>query len=177
MADVKILAPFILKWEGGFVNHPNDPGGATNKGVTIAVWKSQGYDKDGDGDIDVADLKLITPADATKILKSNYWNRWFADQIENQAVANTLVDWVWGSGAWGIKIPQRILGVKDDGVVGIKTLEAINKQNPNKFLEKLYLARFNFLDGIVASNPSQKRFIKGWKNRMNDLILYNKKFV
>ena len=176
MADVKILAPFILKHEGGFVNDPLDRGGATNKGVTIAVWKAQGYDKDGDGDIDVADLTLITEADAIMIMKKNYWDRWKADQIKNQAIANTLVDWVWGSGAWGIKIPQRILGVKDDGVVGIKTLEAINKQNPNKFLEKLYLARFNFLDDIVASNPSQKRFIKGWKNRMNDLIKYNKKF-
>ena len=176
MADVKILAPFVLEHEGGFVNDPLDRGGATNKGVTIAVWKAQGYDKDGDRDIDVADLKLITVEDATNIMKKNYWDRWKADQIKSQAIANTVVDWVWGSGAWGIKIPQRILGVKDDGVVGIKTLEAINKQNPNKFLEKLYLARFNFLDGIVASNPSQKRFIKGWKNRMNDLIKYNKKF-
>ena len=176
MADVKILAPFVLEHEGGFVNDPLDRGGATNKGVTIAVWKAQGYDKDGDGDIDVADLTLITEADAIMIMKKNYWDRWKADQIKNQAIANTLVDWVWGSGAWGIKIPQRILGVKDDGVVGIKTLEAINKQNPNKFLEKLYLARFNFLDDIVASNPSQKRFIKGWKNRMNDLVKYNKKF-
>ena len=175
--SVEKLAPFVLEHEGGFVNDPLDRGGATNKGVTIAVWKAQGYDKDGDGDIDVADLTLITEADAIMIMKKNYWDRWKADQIKNQAIANTLVDWVWGSGAWGIKIPQRILGVKDDGVVGIKTLEAINKQNPNKFLEKLYLARFNFLDGIVASNPSQKRFIKGWKNRMNDLILYNKKFV
>ena len=109
--------------------------------------------------------------------KKNYWDRCKADQIKNQAVANTIVDWVWSSGAWGIKIPQRILGVKSDGIVGIKTIEALNKQNPNKFLEKLYLARFNFLDGIVASNPSQKRFIRGWKNRMNDLIIYNKKFV
>lgn len=175
--SVEKLAPFVLEHEGGFVNDPLDRGGATNKGVTIAVWKAQGYDKDGDGDIDVADLKLITEADAIMIMKKNYWDRWKADQIKNQAIANTLVDWVWGSGAWGIKIPQRILGVKDDGVVGIKTLEAINKQNPNKFLEKLYLARFNFLDGIVASNPSQKRFIKGWKNRMNDLVQYNKKFI
>ena len=175
--SVEKLAPFVLEHEGGFVNDPLDRGGATNKGVTIAVWKAQGYDKDGDGDIDVADLKLITEADAIMIMKKNYWDRWKADQIKNQAIANTLVDWVWGSGAWGIKIPQRILGVKDDGVVGIKTLEAINKQNPNKFLEKLYLARFNFLDGIVASNPSQKRFIKGWKNRMNDLIIHNKKFI
>ena len=177
MAEIKNLAPWILKWEGGFVNDPLDKGGATNKGVTIAVWKAQGYDKDGDGDIDVADLKLITAEDATMIMKKNYWDRWKADQIKNQAIANTLVDWVWGSGAWGIKIPQRILGVKDDGIVGIKTLEALNKQNPKEFLEKLYLARFNFLDGIVASNPSQKRFIKGWKNRMNDLIIHNKKFI
>ena len=177
MAKVEILAPWILKWEGNFVNDPLDRGGATNKGVTIAVWKAQGYDKNGDGKIDVADLKLLSTNDATTILKKNYWDRWKADQIKSQAVANTLVDWVWGSGAWGIKIPQRILGVKDDGIVGSKTLEAINKQDTKKFLEKLYLARFNFLDGIVASNPSQKRFIKGWKNRMNDLILYNEKLV
>ena len=175
MTEIKNLAPWILKWEGNFVNDPLDKGGATNKGVTIAVWKAQGYDKDGDGDIDVADLKLITAEDATMIMKKNYWDRWKADQIKNQAIANTLVDWTWGSGAWGIKIPQRILGVKDDGIVGNKTLEALNKQNPQKFLEKLYLARFSFLDGIVASNPSQKRFIKGWKNRMNDLILHNQK--
>ena len=175
--SVEKLAPFVLEHEGGFVNDPLDRGGATNKGVTIAIWKAQGYDKDGDGDIDVADLKLITEADAIMIMKKNYWDRWKADQIKNQAIANTVVDWVWGSGVWGIKIPQRILGVKDDGVVGAKTIEALNNQDPKKFLEKLYLARFNFLDGIVASNPSQKRFIKGWKNRMNNLIKYNKKFI
>lgn len=178
MASVNILAPFILKWEGGFVNHPNDPGGATNKGVTISVWKEQGYDKDGDKDIDVADLKLLTVTDATTILKKNYWDRWQGDKIKSQAVANTLVDWVWCSGAWGIKIPQKILGVKDDGIVGDKTILALNKfieNNEEAFLKELYQARYNFLKNIIQNNTKLKVFFKGWNNRMDDLIKFNSK--
>ena len=56
MARADILWPFVKSWEGGFADHPNDKGGPTNMGVTIGTWKSQGYDKDGDGDIDVDDL-------------------------------------------------------------------------------------------------------------------------
>ncbi|MFV0470220.1 MAG: glycosyl hydrolase 108 family protein, partial [Dysgonomonas sp.] len=60
MAKIELLVPFILKWEGGFVNDPDDSGGATNMGVTIATWKQVGYDKDGDGFIGIKDLKLLT---------------------------------------------------------------------------------------------------------------------
>lgn len=168
MAKVELLAPTIFKWEGGFVDDPLDRGGATNKGVTLSTWKQCGYDKDGDDDIDVDDLKKLTLSDATIVLKKYYWDRWRADQINNQSVANILVDWVWGSGVHGIKIPQRILGVESDGVVGPKTIQALNSLDQSELFKKIWLARKDFLNGIVQRNPSQQRFIKGWLNRLND---------
>jgi len=126
MAKLENLSSLILKWEGGYVNNPADLGGATNKGVTLSVWKQQGYDKNGDGVIDVEDLKQITVDDLVeRILRPHYWNRWQADRIQSQALANILVDWVWCSGRWGIVIPQGILGAKQDGYVGEETLNRL----------------------------------------------------
>jgi len=170
MADIKILSPFILSFEGGFVNHPNDKGKETNKGVTIATWKKQGYDKDGDGDIDVDDLKLISDEDAVNvILRPHYWNRWKADQINSQSLANILVDWVWGSGVNGIKIPQQLLGVTADGIVGPKTLAALNAKEPHAFFNLIKNRREQFFNTIVKNNPSQKVFLKGWLRRLNSI--------
>lgn len=169
MARSDILAKFILSYEGGFINHPNDKGGETNKGVTIAVWKAQGYDKNGDRHIDVKDLKLISDADAMAIMRKFYWNRWQADKIEDLSIANLLVDFVWGSGAWGIKIPQRVLGVMVDGVVGTKTLVAINAQEPKRLFAKLKDARLQYINDIIAKNPSFAVFRAGWLRRLNGI--------
>lgn len=170
MANVINLAPFILKWEGGFVNDPADLGGATNMGVTIGAWKSCGYDKDGDGDIDVDDLRLLTREDVVnRVLKPHYWDRWKADDIKSQSVANILVDWVWASGAHGIKIPQRLLGVSVDGIVGPKTLAAVNARNPRELFDMIKIARFDFIEDICRKRPANNKFKRGWMNRINDI--------
>ena len=170
MANVYKLAPWIFKWEGGFVNDPDDLGGATNMGVTISTWKQVGYDKDGDGDIDVDDLHLLTREDVVnRVLKPHYWDRWKADDIKSQSVANILVDWVWASGAHGIKIPQRLLGVTMDGIVGPKTIAAVNAKNPRELFDMIKIARFDFIEDICRKRPANNKFKRGWMNRINDI--------
>lgn len=154
MANIDILSPFILSWEGGFVNDPHDRGGATNRGVTLATWRQVGYDKDGDGDIDVDDLKLITASDAVdRVMKPHYWDRWKADRIKSQSVANIVVDWVWASGRHGIINVQQLLGVKVDGIVGEKTLAAINAQDPRQLFDRIKAAASPSIENLVAKTP------------------------
>jgi len=168
MAKIELFAPKILQYEGGFVNDPKDKGGATNMGVTLATWRMVGYDKDGDGDIDEDDIKLLSKEDAVKVLKLNYWNRWKADQITNQSIAEILVDWVWGSGKWGIVIPQRILKVVDDGIVGSGTLFALNSANQRGLHASIFQARKTFIEELVKNHPDQFKFFNGWMNRLNN---------
>lgn len=171
MANVRKLQNFILRWEGKFVNDPADSGGATNMGVTLATWRAYGYDKDGDGDIDVDDLRLITEDDAIdRILKPYFWDEFRGDEIRNQSIANICVDWAWSSGAKKvIRKVQRLLGVPIDGIVGPKTLTAINAAAPRLLFNTIKAARLAYVEQVAAANPVKQRFLKGWKNRINDL--------
>lgn len=168
MSKIELLIPIILKWEGGFVNHPNDKGGATNKGITIGTFKYYRIMKDLPSP-SVNDLKNISDEEWMDVLKTQYWNKWKADQINNQSIANLLVDWVWGSGVYGIKYPQQVLGVAADGIVGTKTLSAINDYpNQEELFQKLWNRRKQHFEDIAKRDLSQKVFLKGWINRLND---------
>lgn len=171
MANIDKLIPHILKWEGGakYTNDPLDRGGATKYGITLNTLISIHYDANKDGKVDVNDVKALQLEDFKKILKRQYWDRWKADDIDNQSVANLLVDWTWGSGKHGIIIPQRLLGVSADGVVGEKTINVLNASNQRLIYNKVWQARKEFYEKIVQNNPSQSKWLKGWMNRLNDL--------
>ena len=83
MARAELLMPFILKWEGGFSDHPADRGGATYRGVTLATFR-QFYGTDRTA----ADLRAMTEEQWLRIFREGYWNRWQADRIASQSLAD-----------------------------------------------------------------------------------------
>lgn len=174
MANFDIYYPVLLKYEGGYVDNPNDKGGATNLGVTIAQWIKNGFDKDHDNDIDKYDLKLITPEDAKPIAKSKYWDRVKGDDINSQSIAELLMDWAYMSGSvTAIKKIQELLKLSQDGVIGNKTLSAINSADSKVLFEQLKARREKFFKAIVANNPTQVVFLHGWINRNNSFKFHD----
>ena len=185
MANVEKIVPFIIQFEAGvnpagltgeklfekarktgYANDPDDLGGATMVGVTIATYKE--YCRKKGYPVPTIDrLRNMTYAQWLDILKTMFWDRWQADKIANQSVAEILVDWVWASGKYGITIPQQVLGVTVDGVVGPKTLAALNKQNPAQFFARIVAERKAYIDRICASRPVNNKYKRGWLNRLN----------
>lgn len=167
MANIDKLIPKIKKWEGGYSNNPNDTGGCTMMGITIAVFrKYYGADKT------CSDLKKITNEQWKTILKTGYWDNMKADQIQSQSVANLCVQMCWGSGSiTAIKKIQSCLGLTVDGIVGAKTLAALNGdgsiQYHKQVFDKLWEMRRLWLTNI-AQKGNNKVFLKGWLNRLND---------
>ncbi len=187
MAKLENFIPFLIFWETsiqvpshsneqlfakaaakGIACDPNDRGGATMVGITIATYRDYCAHKKKPAPT-ATTLSKLTYTEWFEILKTMFWDRWKADLIADQRVAEILVDWVWTSGSYGIAIPQRILGVKADGIVGPKTLAALNSQDPIELFQKIKQARLSYIDQICRRRPANTKFYNGWLRRLNSL--------
>lgn len=167
MADHKILAPFIRSWEGGIVNHPADRGGLTNRGVTMATWRT--YCKQRGLSATERSLRAMTTEQWDEIFKTMYWDVCRADELDDQNVANMLVDWTYHSGRTAIVQVQRLLGTQADGIVGARTLVALNARPARELFDEIKRARTDYLKGIAARRPSQRVFLTGWLRRVDGI--------
>lgn len=167
MADINKFIPKIKKWEGGYSSHPADTdGGCTMQGITLTTYRRYyGRDKNCN------DLKNITEEQWRHILKSGYWDKMRADEIENQSIAELCVQMCWGSGAkTAIRKIQRCLGCEPDGIVGPKTLAALNAPNRAEIHAKLWEMRRIWFLNIVKAQPAKKVFLSGWLRRLSSFV-------
>lgn len=150
----------VLKHEGGFVNHPKDPGGATNKGITLATFRRY-VKRNGT----VSDLKSLTTEQAGKVYKAQYWDKVKGDQLPS-GIDYSVFDFAVNSGsARAAKYLQAVLGVTQDGIIGPKTLSAANSANATFVIERLCDDRLAFLKRL----KTWPTFGKGWGRRVEEV--------
>lgn len=147
----------VLKHEGGYSNHPRDPGGPTNLGITLANFRR--YVKPGGT---IADLKKLTVEQAGIVYRHRYWDEVLGAELPS-GVDYAVFDFAVNSGpSRAIKFLQRIVGAKQDGRIGPKTLAAVKREGAEAVIEILCDARFAWLRVL----PTWKTFGKGWGRRV-----------
>lgn len=150
----------VLKSEGGFVNDPHDPGGATNLGVTIATFR-QYVNPNGT----VTDLKALTTAQAGKVYKGQYWDAVKGDQLPD-GVDYAVFDFAVNSGpSRAAKFLQAVVGVAQDGQIGPATLVAVANLPRSTIIQNICDNRLTFLKGL----PTWSRFGRGWSSRVSSV--------
>lgn len=162
MADFRSYAPLLHRLEKGFSNDKDDKGGATMDGVTLATFR-----KFYGNSQTVADLQKMSKTQWNHIMKTGYWDVCKADQINNQSIAEIIADWCVNAGTARIREVQTIAGVKPDGIVGPKTLAAINGADQETLFNRIRVAREHWYHKRVQTDPTQKKFLNGWMNRLD----------
>jgi lysozyme family protein len=147
----------VLHHEGGFVNHPADPGGMTNLGVTKKVWEEWvGHE------VDEKTMRGLTPEIVGPMYKAKYWDKVKGDDLPS-GVDYAVFDAAVNSGPGrAAKWLQSCVGVEPDGGIGPKTLAAVSAMNPAELVEDYAKRRLSFLMDL----PHWGTFGKGWGRRV-----------
>lgn len=172
----------VLHHEGGWTDNPDDPGGATNFGISLRYLQARGDmdgdglpdgDLDGDGDVDVDDIRAATMAAATKLYRTGFWLPNSLDRVKSSLVATKIFDMAVNMGssqAW--KLVQRScnkLGsdLTVDGKVGGFTISAVNSYHRTDYelVNVIRERQANFYETIIERKPPLATFRLGWRRR------------
>lgn len=184
MQSVREIANEIVAREGGYVNDPDDPGGATNFGVTIHTMRRLGLDLTGDGVVGVSDVRALTQDQAVDIFVTHYFVRPRITDVPSVLQAS-LFDMYVNAGSNAVKILQRMLrdmgfSVAVDGAIGPQTLDAVRNAaapDPIALRDAYGVARRNYYfrigDGRVASRKYARTRTGGkggWIKRAEEFL-------
>ncbi|HSF96706.1 MAG TPA: holin-associated N-acetylmuramidase [Thermohalobaculum sp.] len=185
MHTVDELAHEIVGREGGFVDNPNDPGGATNFGVTIGTMRNLGMDLDGDGIVDAEDVKLLTVEQAVEIFKKNYFLKPKISMLP-EMLQPSVFDMQVNAGSNAVKLLQQAINttgfgpVSVDGGIGKQTADAAKKACDAMgmdFVDAYGIARRDYYYRIADNNAKLRVFARrqnggkgGWIRRAEEFI-------
>lgn len=142
----------LLGHEGSYSNHPNDPGGETNWGITVSVARESGYS---------GPMRNMPQAVAKEIYRSQYWRDWM-DRLPYQLAFQVFDASVNSGPSQAARWLQRTVGVKEDGVVGQVTLATVANADHQKLAVLFCAVRMEFLTSL----PTWATFGKGWARRI-----------
>lgn len=184
MQSVQDIAEEIVAREGGYVNDPDDPGGATKWGVTIHTMRRLGMDLTGDGTVGVPDVKALSRAQAVRIFVQHYYTKPRIDQLPHVLQASVF-DMYVNAGGNAVKILQRLLVemgfvVTVDGVIGPQTIGAAQSAadpDPGALRDAYGVARRNYYFRIADRRPASRKYARtraggkgGWIKRAEEFL-------
>ncbi|WP_116131491.1 holin-associated N-acetylmuramidase [Tropicimonas sp. IMCC34043] len=184
MKDIQTIAREIIAREGGYVNDPDDPGGATKYGVTLETLRRLGVDLDGDGKITAEDVKRLDRGRAEKIFVDHYFRAPRIDALP-EPLQPSVFDMYVNAGTNAVKVLQRLLGqmgeaVAVDGVIGPQTVAAVARvagRAPDLLADAYGIERRNYYYALADRRPASRKYARrrdggkgGWIVRAEEFI-------
>lgn len=182
--SVEDMARAIVAREGGFVNDPDDPGGATNHGVTIHTMRRLGLDLDRDGDVDVADVRALSQEQAKDIFLQHYFHQPRIAELP-ALLHETVFDMYVNAGSNAVRILQQLVTemgfpATADGVIGPRTIAAVRAAvaaAPHHIRDAYGIARRNYYFELADRRPASRKYARrrdggkgGWITRAEEFI-------